>query len=124
MCLLAAVPAEAPEALQLAEWLPHPHRLQSALLSVSDGRLDRLRMRTYQDGGGREREQDWSTTTETTGGEEWTHSRAYVLGLCVGVLRPGRAVSYGQTGPWSQLTWGYETKLEIPFARPRAQAAE
>lgn len=86
------------------------------MLDTQDDRRDRLRMRTQ--GGGVLPEPDWSTSAEGLGSDEWTHSRAYVLGLCAGVLRPHAALKYKQEGKKRRLTWGYEEQVEAPFARP------
>ena len=123
LSLLVAVPGNTENSLEQANWRANPERgarrsAPAFVLDTQDDRRDRLRMRTQ--GGGILSEPDWSTSAEGLGYDEWTHSRAYVLGLCAGVLRPRAALKYKQEGKKRRLTWGYDSNFEPPFARPLA----
>lgn len=78
-------------------------------LAQDDARLDRRAMRLGPDGQGAVQEQDWATQAPEYA--QATSSRAYVMGVLVGVLSP--------EGQGALLTTGWVEKAELPRARPR-----
>lgn len=118
--VLCAIPGSTPEALPEAMWthVPKDKRKHGRAfeLDVQDDRLDKSKMRLVDSGTSREK--DW-TCQNPAEYFQTTSSRAYTIGLAIGVMEALRANHYGQEGAKKKLTTGWEEKAELPLARPR-----